>query len=233
VPAFRYQLRTQAVAGYLPMLYSDTVCAGLCDVGRGRPIEVRANQPSVLQVRVPLRRMGIDGASPSRGLTAGGQRITIHGGGFATGATVLFGDTPAKVLSVSPAAIEVEVPARPAGYVSLTVTNPDGLTQTHETGFEYVAGTSCKPIAAFVTQTFDPDQHRWVVEVHVTTGEPSWVTHYQGRPGDAGFHSLTSERYAIFPQATEERWQTVRVSSACEVKDYLIRLDANRRRSVR
>jgi outer membrane protein assembly factor BamB len=78
------------------------------------------------------------------GPAAGGNSLTVHGGNFATGATVRFGTVAATHTTVvSATLIDVTVPALPDSdsglTVNVTVTNPSGLTSPFRTlaGYGY------------------------------------------------------------------------------------------------
>lgn len=64
----------------------------------------------------------ITSVTPDDGTMAGGTAVTIVGGGFNTGATVLFGETPAtSVVVVSPTQITCVTPAHPVETVDVKV----------------------------------------------------------------------------------------------------------------
>jgi large repetitive protein len=64
----------------------------------------------------------ITGISPASGPPAGGTLVTITGTGFTDASTVLFGDTDGtSVTYLSATQIRVSSPARPAGFVDVTV----------------------------------------------------------------------------------------------------------------
>ncbi len=81
--------------------------------------------------------------SPSSGLTAGGQVVTITGTNFYSGGgivpTVTFGGTAGTSVTVlSAAAIRVTTPAHAAGTVNVVVSNPDGQSATLISGYTYL-----------------------------------------------------------------------------------------------
>lgn len=76
--------------------------------------------------------------SPDVGPAAGGNTVTLNGGGFVQGAAVRFGTTAATVTNVTSTAITVTAPARPAGVVSVRVANPDGQTTTLTSAYRYI-----------------------------------------------------------------------------------------------
>lgn len=77
-------------------------------------------------------------ATPSRGLTTGGNRVTLHGADFLPGAVVSFGGKAAQVLGASSDGthIIVRTPAHPVGKVNVSV-NSDGTVTTAVGGFSY------------------------------------------------------------------------------------------------
>jgi len=97
-------------------------------------------------IAVATGGVAITGISASCSSTDGGGSAVIQGNGFATGATVLFGDVAANVVVVLDAqTITVTVPASPvAGMVGIKVTNPNGDSGTLSNAFRY-------------TSPYDPD----------------------------------------------------------------------------
>ena len=84
-----------------------------------------------VNVRALAPAPAITSITPDYGLYSGGETVVIAGQNFQTGATVLFGLTPATSVTVNSAtSISVVVPALNAGSVSVTVTNPDGQSAT-------------------------------------------------------------------------------------------------------
>ena len=82
--------------------------------------------PIVAIASPELSPPAISSISPTSGPAAGGEPITITGQNFQTGATVLFGPTPAtSVVVVSATTITAVVPSLAPGVVMLKVTNPD------------------------------------------------------------------------------------------------------------
>jgi IPT/TIG domain/Cellulase (glycosyl hydrolase family 5) len=86
--------------------------------------------------------------TPASGLPGGGYTVTLNGEYFRTGATVLFGATPAtSVIFNSNTTLTVTVPAQAAGAVNVTEKNSDGLSTVLKDGFTYspVAVTQVSP----------------------------------------------------------------------------------------
>jgi hypothetical protein len=78
--------------------------------------------------------------APTSGPVSGGTSVGISGTGFLSGATVLFGATPAtSVTVVSSTLITAVSPAGSAGLVAVQVTNPDTGSATVPGGFTYLA----------------------------------------------------------------------------------------------
>jgi hypothetical protein len=82
---------------------------------------------------------GVTSVSPNSGPTAGGTTVIIAGSDFATGATVTFGGTSAKVTALSSTSITAVTPSHAAGAVTVTVTNPGGASWSLVNGFTYQA----------------------------------------------------------------------------------------------
>lgn len=81
----------------------------------------------------------IEQVTPSAGPTAGGGVSVIKGTGFAPGATVTFGATPATSVSVeSSSLITCVAPAGAAGFVDVVVQNKSGDKATLVAGYKYV-----------------------------------------------------------------------------------------------
>lgn len=74
---------------------------------------------------------------PDSGVSSGGTTVTISGSNFQSGATVLFGQTPAtSVTFVNSSDLQVMSPTG-TGTVNITVTNPGGLGATLSNAFTY------------------------------------------------------------------------------------------------
>jgi hypothetical protein len=82
----------------------------------------------------------ISSIAPVTGPTTGGTVVMITGGGFAAGATVTIGGTPATAVTfVSARTITATTPAHAVGVVSIVVTNVDTGTATLANAFTYTA----------------------------------------------------------------------------------------------
>lgn len=73
----------------------------------------------------------VTSVSPSAGPTAGGNTVTITGGSFVPGATVIFGSTPsASVTFASSTQLKAKAPAHAAATVDVKVHTPAGASAT-------------------------------------------------------------------------------------------------------
>ncbi len=89
----------------------------------------------------------IASVSPASGALTGGTTVTITGSGFASGATVLFGNTIATSTFVSATQIVATTPpTATAGAVAVSVTNANGGgSATQQGAFTYASSTSTPP----------------------------------------------------------------------------------------
>jgi hypothetical protein len=84
--------------------------------------------------------------TPTSGFDYGGTMVRIEGSHFQDGVTVTFGDTEATdVRRLTSTVLTAVIPAHRVGVVDVTVTNPDGGTDTLEDGFEFVFGLFGSP----------------------------------------------------------------------------------------
>lgn len=78
--------------------------------------------------------------TPVSGPTTGGTAVTITGTNFQSGATVSFGGTAASSVTFnSSTQLTATTPARAAGTVGVTVTNPGGQSATKASAFTFMA----------------------------------------------------------------------------------------------
>src|SRR5262245_43969323 len=84
----------------------------------------------------------VDAVEPPQGTTAGGEEISINGGGFVPGKTqaeVRFGRKKAEsVMIVSPTKIRVVTPANEKGRVDVAVSFDDGSAFKIPNAFSYI-----------------------------------------------------------------------------------------------
>lgn len=77
--------------------------------------------------------------TPTSGSTAGGTVVTISGSGFVTGMRVTFSGVAATVTSTTATSLRVTTPAAGSpGPVTVTVTNPPGLSASRVNAYNYV-----------------------------------------------------------------------------------------------
>ncbi len=85
----------------------------------------------------------VGSVSPNSGGTSGGTAVTIAGTNFVSGATVTFGGLAAtNVTMVSGTAITATTPAHAAGFVDVTVTNPNAESGSLNNAFNYSSPTA-------------------------------------------------------------------------------------------
>lgn len=102
----------------------------------------------------PAQAPTITAVSPNSGSTSGGLTVTISGTNFVAGATVQFGGTAASNVSVtSPTTLTAVTPARTAGSVTVTVTNPSSLSGELANGFTYVAPSTTPSVSSVSPNT--------------------------------------------------------------------------------
>ena len=101
--------------------------------------------------------LSLAGVSPATGPVAGGTAVTLAGTGFAAGATVTFGGSPAgSVVVASPTQITCTTPAHGAGAVDVVVANPGAGSATRASGFTYLAAGQPAPSVTGVTPSSAP-----------------------------------------------------------------------------
>ncbi|MCC6623334.1 MAG: IPT/TIG domain-containing protein [Deltaproteobacteria bacterium] len=89
---------------------------------------------------LPAEPPVVGGVFPSLGDVLGGERVAVVGSGFAPGARVWFGSQRATIVEgASPNQLVVTTPAHATGAVTVTVTNPSGLTSSRRDAFVYFA----------------------------------------------------------------------------------------------
>jgi hypothetical protein len=82
----------------------------------------------------------VNTVSPTNGLPAGGQTVTITGGNFSSVVTVTFGTTPATVVSHTATSITATSPAHAVGINDVSVSNTGGGTWTKTNAYVYDNG---------------------------------------------------------------------------------------------
>ena len=132
--------------------------------------------------------------TPVYGSTAGGTPVTITGGGFVAGTTVMFGATPAAAAIVDPGTLTVAAPASPSGWVDLVVTIPGGRTLTLPGGFTYADETAPETTA---TITITPAGNSPKAVVVAAGGRVRFVNN------DVRPHDLESDPHPIHSDCPE------------------------------
>ena len=94
---------------------------------------------------VSSETLRVDDVTQPRGTVLGGDTVTISGAGFQANATVTFGNEQAVIESVTADSIECITPSSESGFVDVTVTNPDSLSDTLTDGFEYIHASTINP----------------------------------------------------------------------------------------
>ena len=112
----------------------------------------QSNDVSILFNIVPTS-IYKDGINPKDGITEGGEEITITGSGFVkegdtfpTDTKVTIGGRLATIVQISETLITVNTPIGVPGPSDVTVTNPDGQSDTIKGGFTYYVITGVKDI---------------------------------------------------------------------------------------
>ena len=119
------------------------------------------------------------GVTPMSSTPAGGVTVTIIGTGFAGTPSVSFGGTAGtNVVVANSTQLTVTAPARAAGIVSLTVTNPDGQSGTLANAFTYRA----PPTVTSATPNQGPATGGQSVTVNGTGFAPSATVTVGGTP---------------------------------------------------
>lgn len=81
----------------------------------------------------------ISSISPSSGVVSGGNIVSINGSNFVNGLELHFGQEKVAYTFTSSSLLRVKVPAATsAGFVSISVTNPDGQSASSVDGYEYL-----------------------------------------------------------------------------------------------
>jgi hypothetical protein len=103
---------------------------------------VRSGQPELPNTVVVVDQPVVTGVSPESGPASGGALLTIAGGNFKAGATVMVGGVAASNLVwVSSSQLTCVTPAHFPAVVDVQVRNPDGQVGTLLRGFVFVSDT--------------------------------------------------------------------------------------------
>jgi hypothetical protein len=119
---------TAGAPGLLTLQVTVTTAAGCSDT-KSKNVTVTALPP-----------VTVTSVVPPAGKTTGGKNVTVNGTGFVSGATITFGGNAAtNVVFVNSTKLTAKTPAHAAGFVNVTVTNPDTSTGTLTNGYKYVS----------------------------------------------------------------------------------------------
>jgi uncharacterized protein (DUF1800 family) len=159
----------------------------------------------VAQVVLELQTIAVPG-QPSvpespYGSTQGGDVVQLFGTGFVNGLTVTFGTRSATVQSVSSASVTVVAPAGTPGFVTVTVTNPDGANSSLPDGFQYIAPPAVLSIVALTVPTagenLDPIAANVTMQVTGTNFRANATIIVGGPPVGANFVSPTQLTFTV------------------------------------
>jgi hypothetical protein len=115
-------------------------CTNFCGTGH-------ADMRGTMTVN-PAPSLSVASVSPASGPESGGTTVTISGAGFAAGATVSFGGSPATNVAVTNStSLTAITPGHAPGTVSVTVTNTNGSAATRAAGFTFLAGPTSIALA--------------------------------------------------------------------------------------
>ncbi len=110
------------------------------DEGSDPKTEVDAGTDSGGNTDAGMEEFNLRRVEPAMGNIAGGITVTLSGSGFAEGATATFGAKDATVTFIDSSELRAEVPPGDAeGPVAVTVTNPDGESDSIANGFTYTS----------------------------------------------------------------------------------------------
>jgi hypothetical protein len=138
------------------------------------------------QSPAPVPVVGVRYVNPDGGPTTGDLVVRINGYGFQAGATVMFGDSAARVIGVTASVITVRTPAHPAGAADILVTNPDGQIARLSSGYRY-GGFSVTARPTVVTTGGELTVSFVAPEGRNCLGGGDWIAIYKvGDPDNTG-----------------------------------------------
>ncbi len=97
----------------------------------------------------------ISNLNPDTGFVLSQTTVTITGSNFLPGFTVTFGSENPTPQNVTANSFDVTVGPQPAGFVNVTVTNPNGASDTEINGFEFLPGAFAIEADAATMLSFD------------------------------------------------------------------------------
>jgi hypothetical protein len=111
----------------------------------------------------------VGSVTANNGLITGSSTVVVNGNNFVTGMTVTFGGNTCTVTGNTATTINCTTPAGTSpGSVDVTVTNPDGQTDTLTDGFTYVENPTITGISPGVGSTTGTDNSGNPVTVTIT-----------------------------------------------------------------
>lgn len=228
VPAGSYHVRSSNRAGWVEGLANGRTCGFGCVLG-GIPTVVSATTAQQIH-EVRLQRIGINDVLPGRGSVAGGERITIRGGGFVTGSRVEIDGVAAPVVGFDGDTITAITPPRErAGTVDVIAIRPDGIRAAGR--FVYTAACAAPTLYPVRTRLGDV----WILRVDVAPVVDIDVQWYRGRRGGAPVAFLQSGREIAVPALDDVVEYTARVTFACGEREVHVLTEPHpaRRRATR
>ncbi|MBM3235315.1 hypothetical protein FJZ31_03340 [Candidatus Poribacteria bacterium] len=123
---------------------TDTLITGVTPPGPEGEQDVLITAPSLdftvfagTFIYLPLSNIVVTAITPTNGKQAGGDRGSITGSGFLSGAMVTIGGVPATDVIVTPTLIIFTIPPGTAAVKDVVITNPDGQKGTLRGGYTY------------------------------------------------------------------------------------------------
>ncbi len=145
----------------------------------------------------------VTSVEPADGPAAGSTKVTIRGSGFATGATVAFGGTPAAVVGVlTDQSIVASTPPHASGVVDVQVTNPDEQSSTLVGGYTYWGTVSTEDLIAHYPLDGSAQNTASGQFQGTLRNGPVPIADRLGRPGKAMHFSEAADQWV----EVTERW---------------------------
>jgi hypothetical protein len=123
---------------------TDTLITGITPPGTEGEQDILITAPSIdfavfagKFIYLPLSNVVVTAMTPTNGKQAGGDRGSITGSGFLSGATVIIGGVPATDVVVTLTLIIFTIPPGVEGTKDVVVTNTDGQKGTLRGGYTY------------------------------------------------------------------------------------------------
>lgn len=94
--------------------------------------------------------LSVGNVQPAFGSSVGGETITVRGSGFQSGTVAAFGGVQAPTTFVDANTLTAVLPTLPSGWLSVTVTNPNGISYTADALFQALAPQPMPAISGFL-----------------------------------------------------------------------------------